>query len=74
MNTELEMVNGNYPVMHKKGYDFYLETHYLHELGYYIDGEFYKHPYVDDDKDYSVWDALEDEPEAAGNIDYEGPY
>lgn len=22
--------------------------------------------------DYSVWDALEDEPEAAGNIDYEG--
>lgn len=26
----------------------------------------------DSNSDYSVWDALEDDPEAAGNIDYEG--
>ena len=71
MDTELEMLHGNYPILHKIGYDFYLETRNLQRLGYYINGGFHVHPYIDSEDQYSVWDALEDEPEAAGNIDYE---
>jgi hypothetical protein len=43
----------------------------LQRLGYYINGGFHVHPYIDSEDQYSVWDALEDEPEVAGNIDYE---
>ena len=71
MDTELEMLHGNYPILHKIGYDFYLETRNLQRLGYYINGGFHVHPYIDSEDQYSVWDALEDEPEVAGNIDYE---
>lgn len=53
-------------------YEFNLYSKELVEAGYWIDDEYYE---AKDDNDsssqYSVWDALDGEPEAAGNIDYE---
>ncbi len=60
------------PYTLKTIYEFRLYSQKLVETGYWIDDEYYE---TIDDNDsssqYSVWDALDGEPEAAGNIDYE---
>ena len=60
------------PYTLKTIYEFRLHTQKLVEIGYWIDDEYYES--IDDNdssSQYSVWDALEDEPEATGNIDYD---
>jgi hypothetical protein len=45
----------------------------LIEEGYWIDDEYYEAiEDVDNSSQYSIWDAIDDEIEAAGNIDWEG--
>lgn len=61
------------PYTLKTIYKFSLLTKKLVETGYWIDDEYFETIEDNDSSSqYSVWDTLEDEPEAAGNIDYEG--
>ena len=61
------------PYTLKTIYEFRLFSKKLVETGYWINDEYFE---AIDDNDlsdqYSIWDALDGEPEAAGNIDYEG--
>jgi len=60
------------PYIIKTIYEFRLFSKKLVETGYWINDEYFE---AIDDNDlsdqYSIWDALDGEPDAAGNIDYE---
>ena len=53
-------------------YDFNLFSKKLLEIAYYINDDYYEVPEEVDYSDiYTIWDALDGEESAAGNIDYE---
>jgi hypothetical protein len=60
------------PYIIKTIYEFRLFSKKLVETGYWINDEYFE---AIDDNDlsdqYSIWDALDGEPDVAGNIDYE---
>ena len=61
------------PYTLKTIYEFRLFSKKLVETGFWIDDEYFEAIDDNDSSDqYSIWDALDGEPEAAGNIDYEG--
>jgi hypothetical protein len=60
------------PYIIKTIYEFRLFSQKLVETGYWINDEYFEAIDENDLSDqYSIWDALDGEPEAAGNIDYE---
>jgi hypothetical protein len=61
------------PYTIKTIYKFNFFYRKLIEEGYWIDDEYYEAiEDVDNSSQYSIWDAIDDEIEAAGNIDWEG--
>ena len=71
-NEILKIAGDGEPYTLKTIYQYRLYSQKLVKTGYGIDDEYYES--IDDNDSscqYSVWDALDGEPEAAGNIDYE---
>lgn len=69
-----EKIDGDgHPYTLKTIYEFWFHSRNLVEVGYWINDDYYEVPDdIDYSEQYSVWDALDGEIEAAGNIDWEG--